>query len=165
MCLWHNKSSEPHLNVRLPLSNSAPHSSWWLLLISCIPGPHHYHHHYPPLLLNTVLSRASQFEEGRVCMIRTKLTRLRCDANIIQPLSLYTFYGGQGILMTSGLVSLSLSLLHPLLSVYHASEAEQGATKNGSRSDDSIGYTPRLYVHHWGLWLTWRTVINMEMCD
>ena len=74
-------------------------------------------------------------------MIRTKLTRLRCDDNSIHPLSLYTFYGGQGILMTSGLVSLSLSLLHPLLSVYHASEAEQGATKNGSRSDDSIGYT------------------------
>ena len=56
-------------------------------------------------------------------MIRTKLTRLRCDANSIHPLSLYTFYGGQGILMTSGLVSLRSSLLHPLLTVYSTSEA------------------------------------------
>ena len=87
MCLWHNKSSEPHLSVRLSLSNSAPHGSWWLLLISRIPGLHHFHHHYPLLLLNTVLSRAeSQFEEGRVCMIKSKLTRLWCNANIIHPL-------------------------------------------------------------------------------
>ena len=94
MCLWHDKCSEPHLNVRLSLSKSARHSSWWLLhpwswsspLFAAAPSDYSYTQVWRSLIFLTGCQHQNHQERRLSWHFHTQISVTNCSLALLTPL-------------------------------------------------------------------------------
>ena len=94
MCLWHDKCSEPHLNVRLSLSKSARHSSWWLLhpwswsspLFAAAPSDYSYTQVWRSLIFLTGCQHQNHQERRLSWHFHTQIRVTNCSLALLTPL-------------------------------------------------------------------------------